>query len=432
MQLRNDMCSLWLKKEQVMKKIYSNIPNSGVPLGGLGTGSVELRADGRFHRWEIFNNHPWTHEPPGAPEKDNTILGGYSIRRHTALFTESLIFLLWAKPEKGKIPQMRVLALDNDPLYTNRFYIPFLRTPGRLEFSGEFPKTVIRYLDLDLPLEVTGTFVSPFVPSEPELSAVPGFYADFDVKVLDKQKWQVSITAILTNHTGMDRPELSRLNRVNRSSAGTVIHMSTPGANARAPRTGTMALASPQRNVTYHAGYYWSAFQDGTADRRYAFTDLYNSGKLSNWKYGLQPPEFPELFKVKDLSASRQNAFKRVCREYYDLVQYRKYLKKLGFGPKGLELHDIGDSNRLGAILHRANVNRGSWGGALCVSSGAASSKPAAMSFAVSWHFPNHIVYDKMCGSKKSCPRTGKIWPGPHLNSTRRFTVLQFLDGLRI
>ena len=28
----------------------------GVPLGGLGTGSVELRADGSFAQWQIFNN----------------------------------------------------------------------------------------------------------------------------------------------------------------------------------------------------------------------------------------------------------------------------------------------------------------------------------------------------------------------------------------
>ena len=31
----------------------------GVPLGGLGTGSVELRSDGFFHEWQIMNNAPW-------------------------------------------------------------------------------------------------------------------------------------------------------------------------------------------------------------------------------------------------------------------------------------------------------------------------------------------------------------------------------------
>ena len=32
---------------------------SGVPLGGIGTGSVEVRPDGYFHEWMIFNLGPW-------------------------------------------------------------------------------------------------------------------------------------------------------------------------------------------------------------------------------------------------------------------------------------------------------------------------------------------------------------------------------------
>ena len=31
---------------------------SAVTLGGLGAGTIELRADGSLHDWNIFNNHP--------------------------------------------------------------------------------------------------------------------------------------------------------------------------------------------------------------------------------------------------------------------------------------------------------------------------------------------------------------------------------------
>ncbi len=37
----------------------SGLRHSGIPLGGLGTGSVELRSDGYFHEWQIMNNAPW-------------------------------------------------------------------------------------------------------------------------------------------------------------------------------------------------------------------------------------------------------------------------------------------------------------------------------------------------------------------------------------
>jgi len=38
---------------------FSYALNSGVTLGGIGAGSVEIRADGRLHEWLIFNNGPW-------------------------------------------------------------------------------------------------------------------------------------------------------------------------------------------------------------------------------------------------------------------------------------------------------------------------------------------------------------------------------------
>src|ERR1035438_8843534 len=53
--------------------IPSTMPmGSGAPLGGIGTGFVEIRADGCFHEWQIFNSGPWAQDarsttaPPAA------------------------------------------------------------------------------------------------------------------------------------------------------------------------------------------------------------------------------------------------------------------------------------------------------------------------------------------------------------------------------
>jgi hypothetical protein len=43
---------------------------SGAPLGGIGTGFVEVRADGCFYEWQIFNSGLWAQKAttaPGAP-----------------------------------------------------------------------------------------------------------------------------------------------------------------------------------------------------------------------------------------------------------------------------------------------------------------------------------------------------------------------------
>src|SRR5271157_6579384 len=45
--------------------------SSGAPLGGIGTGFIELRPDGGFYEWQIFNSGAWagragTAAPGGA------------------------------------------------------------------------------------------------------------------------------------------------------------------------------------------------------------------------------------------------------------------------------------------------------------------------------------------------------------------------------
>jgi len=34
-----------------MRYVVKPIPESGIPLGGIGTGSFEIRPDGRFYEW---------------------------------------------------------------------------------------------------------------------------------------------------------------------------------------------------------------------------------------------------------------------------------------------------------------------------------------------------------------------------------------------
>ena len=48
-----------------MAKIKAQIEHqSGIPLGGLGTGTVEIRPDGYFHEWQIFNLGRWAPQQP--------------------------------------------------------------------------------------------------------------------------------------------------------------------------------------------------------------------------------------------------------------------------------------------------------------------------------------------------------------------------------
>lgn len=48
---------------------------SGIPLGGLGTGSVEIRPDGYLHEWQVFNVGQWApRQPEGHSAEGRGIL----------------------------------------------------------------------------------------------------------------------------------------------------------------------------------------------------------------------------------------------------------------------------------------------------------------------------------------------------------------------
>jgi hypothetical protein len=50
-----------------------HVPRSGIALGGLGTGSAELRKDGRFVNWTCFNNEPQFTGPRLAWPQDSIL-----------------------------------------------------------------------------------------------------------------------------------------------------------------------------------------------------------------------------------------------------------------------------------------------------------------------------------------------------------------------
>src|SRR5258708_1970205 len=60
----------------------SQLPRSGMALGGIGAGCFEIRQDGGFYHWSIFNNWPLF---PGSRYPHNP--------------KQTLFFMLWVKPE---------------------------------------------------------------------------------------------------------------------------------------------------------------------------------------------------------------------------------------------------------------------------------------------------------------------------------------------
>ena len=77
-------------------------------LKGISTGSFELRADGTFHEWTIFNQHPAG--PPKLQTLENTFMGLYVKRAsgHTASY------VLQTNPSDGRLPGVQSLMYQGE------------------------------------------------------------------------------------------------------------------------------------------------------------------------------------------------------------------------------------------------------------------------------------------------------------------------------
>ena len=122
---------------------------SGAALGGIGTGFVEIRADGCFYEWQIFNAGPWAQDVPSttAPPSPGP---------------QYLRFLLRAHKGSDAAPQVRRLYLrsDENDLYT----LPFVHDVESIDYHAWFPMTTLVYNDASLPVQASAQVFSPFVP----------------------------------------------------------------------------------------------------------------------------------------------------------------------------------------------------------------------------------------------------------------------------
>ncbi len=119
--------------------VHSQRLSSGLPLGGIGTGSYELMTDGTLSHATITGNR----------EKPTGDLPG-------------CFAAIWTRA--GSRTDARVLALNS------HYGLP---TTARLDFDGLFPQALLAYNDAALPFPITIRAFSPIVPHSVSDSSYP-------------------------------------------------------------------------------------------------------------------------------------------------------------------------------------------------------------------------------------------------------------------
>lgn len=355
---------------------------SGIPLGGIGAGSVEIRPDGLFHDWLIFNAGRWS---PGSPGPESPPLA-----------PEDLLFLVRVRVGED-VPVVRYLALRSE--LHDLYSFSWLKCVESIRYDGEFPAAQLTYLDGDLPVRLTATVFSPFIPGDSEASGTPGFIVEFQVHNPGEDPAEVSLLGTLRNAAGAGQPDRRPVNTVETAEGCTVVTLGAAGLQEDHPTTGSMAFGLSGGEVSFISGAF-SIERPGLVyygGSRYGMK-VYSSltwfrehGSLPDLNPP-SPPVLPESFDAFVLTDDEVRAeFTRLVRhpafhnQYHTLLHSRPSLSR----DPALQREFLADAAR---NLREIRDRGGAWGDCfLCSRREVAPAESASCAFAVAWHFPNHI-----------------------------------------
>jgi len=218
-------------------------PRSGVAFGGLGCGWFELRQDGQFSNWNIFNNLPVGR---GAPF---TMPG------------QSVLFFVIRYQVEGEEPRLRLLQIEESHNSAGidghefQYIFPWLQGMDRIACSATFPFVKLDYFERDMPLEVSLEAWSPFIPRDQKNSALPAAFFDFSVRSKSEKPVTVTILASMRNWVGYDVREKAWANRIVSGDGFRAFEMSCADMDPSHGSFGSMGVASLHLDSRYDCGW---------------------------------------------------------------------------------------------------------------------------------------------------------------------------------
>ena len=356
---------------------------SGTPLGGIGTGFVEVRADGCFYDWEIFNAGSWA---PGA--------------RSTNSYNPSLHFVLRTKTLSSNTPQVRRLYLR--PEENDLYSLPMLQDVESIKYYSQFPMTGLQYQDSTLPLQVSARIFSPIIPGSTRDSGTPGFHVAYTLKNTGKETVEAAVAGFLDNPLASALPERRLTNTLTHKNGATRILMNTAAQSDFPSGIGSMCLSVTNGEHSYITGTYQQYARPAATAWRTprvnmmiisVIEQLAAAGKLPNTSCSTDPAiGLPSAAEIDALSnADVQQLMHRLSA---DALLARIFADAHAANPTG---GVQADRELLKEVIENigGSAQHSRWGSAALAST--VVLKPGQsmdIRFTFSWFFPHHLTPD--------------------------------------
>ncbi len=390
-----------------MSKIVTRAPiRSGMPLGGIGTGSVELRPDGEFYEWQIDNPQQFSMDCRDIPYADNG-------NRHAG----SLSFYILAQSAGKRTLRRLGMGFGGEKgqkfeEYNYRMH-SFIKPVQEIEYEAKFPVAALAYRDSALPLDIRLTAASPFKPYDARTAGTPGIYLTFEIQNTSPESMTVSLAGKLRNIL----PEGKRENRVLEENGFTALWMRAPCA-----QDGEIALSVSGRDVSSIPGEY-RGFMDeyvshgefGVSEESFLFTLRRRGALLSSGNSGpCFAPSWLDEEAIDQLSDEKVSALLEDAREYGFAESIVDRI--VCVDPKMTQTAE--GRRRLLRCIHRNGrdlARKGPWGdGALCSRFMLKPGEKRQVAFMLTWRFPRLVsgggsvvghVYENWFGSAVDAAR---------------------------
>lgn len=365
-----------------MAKIIMTKPSgSGIALGGIGAGSVELMPDGEFHYWQIANPPRLTEVCWEKKADDGESSAG------------ALSFWVRAK-QAGRRPVVRKLGMKTDPDdFTYRLF-PWNKPVKKIIFDGRFPVCELQYEDNALPCRLTGRAVAPFVPHHIDIAATPGFYMDFEIENTGEQALTVSLLGTLVPDFCND----CGCRNILSDNGDNISVTMQPAQKNDAPDCGEVCLGiSGDGEKSFIAGEYKRFIREYIYDGEYGVSQesvlfgFREKGSLPDSEAVAPPPVIPE--NTGSLSDNEINAlFNEYSRYPFAASVLGRINDVLPSFPSDREekerfLNSFREQERL---LKAEEFGAAALCGKVCLEPG----EKKTVRFILSWFFPNHFSKD--------------------------------------
>ena len=371
--------------------VPSTMPmGSGAPLGGIGTGFVEIRADGCFYEWQIFNAGPWAQDAPST-----TTL--------PAQGPQYLRFLLRAKKVSGGVPEVRRLYLraDENDLYV----LPFVQDVDSIDYSAWYPMTGLRYNDATIPVKVSAEAFSPFIPGNARDSATPGFHVVYTLENTSEEAVEVSLAGFMDNPLASALTERKLTNTISKDGDATCLLMDTAAVSDFPSGIGNMCFSVTGGEHSYISGTFQEFALPGECrwrtERTHSMTltilnEFQKSGRLPNSKASTDPSiGLPTAAEIDAMSSA--DVQRKMQELSADALLARVFADAKAANPDGGDAADRGLLKEVHNNLTADSRGRHmTWGtGALASTVKLKPREKAQIRFTMSWYFPHHLARDR-------------------------------------